>query len=151
MPQWTRPAFDTLVSTEWNLGELPLLAGYDLSLEVIDLVIKTREVVSREQRRLATLPPPVSHNISCGRNQRDSCNEAWKAAWILAIGRRVVHVEPSFQLQPYQAAGAIRSLVVPGMSDRCLESTVERIIEYGDAFDYVDKICTTALVQLGSL
>ena len=147
IPQWTRPAFDILVSTDWNLGELPLLANYDLSLEIIDLVIKTRDIVFREQRRLATLAPPVSHHVDCGQYRRDKCNEAWKAAWILAIGRQVVHVDPLFQLQPYQAANAIRALVVPGMSNRCLELTIEKIAQ-GDAFDYLGKVCTAALAQL---
>ena len=147
MPQWTRPAFDRLVSTDWKLGNLPLLASYDLSLEIIDLVIKTRDVISREQRRLATLPPPVSHHVNCGRHHREACGEAWRAAWILAIGRQVVHVDPLFQLQPYQAAEAVRGLVVPSMSEHCLKLTVERIIE-GDAFDYVHKVCTAALAQL---
>jgi len=147
VPQWTRPAFDMLVSSDWKLGDLPLLAGYDLSLEIVDLVIKTRDIVSREQRRLATLPPPVHHHINCVRHQREKCSEAWRAAWILAIGRKVVHVDPLFQLQPYQAADAIRALFVPGMSEHCLELTVEKTIE-GDAFDYVHKVCAAALAQL---
>jgi hypothetical protein len=147
VPQWTRPAFDVLVSTDWKLGDLPLLACYDLSLEIVDLVIKTRDIISREQRRLATLPPPVSHHENCGRHQREKCSEAWMVAWILAIGRKVVHVDPLFQLQPYQAADAVRGLVVPGMSKRCLELTVERTIE-GDAFDYVHKVSTAALAKL---
>ena len=130
-----------------ELGNLPLLACHDLSLDIIDLVIKTRDIVSREQCRLATLPPPVSHNTNCGRHQREKCNEAWRVAWILAIGRKVVHVDPLFQLQSYQAADAIRALVVPGMSERCLELTVEKTIE-GDAFDYVHKVSTAALAQL---
>ena len=129
------------------MGDLPLLANYDLSLEIIDLVIKTWDIVFREQRRLATLAPPVNHHTNCGRRQREKCNEAWKAAWILAIGRKVVHVDSLFQLQPYQAADAIRGLSVPDMSDHCLESTVERILE-GDAFDYVYKISTAALARL---
>ena len=136
-----------LISTDWNLGELPLLANYDLSLEIIDLVVKTRDVVFREQRRLATLAPPVNHHVNCGRRQREKCNEAWKAAWILAIGRKIVHVDPLFQLQPYQVAETIRGLVVPDMSDHCFEATVERVIE-GDAFDYVHKISTAALARL---
>jgi hypothetical protein len=148
IPQWTRPAFDILVSSDWKLGELPLLANYDLSLEIIDLVIKARDLVFREQRRLATVPPPVSHHRSCGQREHEKCNEAWKAAWILAIGRQIVHVEPIFQLQAYQVAGELRKLVVPGMSTHCLRLTVEVIIE-GDAFDYVEKICTAALAQLG--
>lgn len=136
-----------LVSTDWNLGDLSLLAGYDVSLEIIDLVIKTRDLISRERRRLATLPPLVSHDINCGRHQREKCGEAWMAAWILSIGRKVIHVDPLFQLQPYQAADAVRGLVVPGMSDHCLQLTVDRTIE-GDAFDYVHKVCTAALAQL---
>ena len=132
MPQWTRPAFDLLVTADWKLGELSLLAGYDLSLEIIDLVIKTREVVSREQRRLATFPPPVSHHTNCGKYQREKCSATWKAAWILAIGRQIIHVEPLFQLsRPYQAVDAIRALVVPGTSGDCLELTVERITGFG--------------------
>jgi len=148
IPQWTRPAFDILVSTDWRLGDLPLLSGHDLSLEIVDLIVKTRDVVSREQRRLATLPPPVEHHPGCSRHKRDGCNEAWAAAWILAIGRQVVHVEPLFQLQSYQAAEAIKALVVPGMSEHCLELTIARTIE-GDAFDYVDKVCSAALAQVG--
>lgn len=147
VPQWTRPAFDMLVSTDWKLGDLSLLAGYDLSLEVVDLVIKTRDIVSREQRRLATIPPPVNHHVDCGRHQRERCGEAWRAAWIISIGRKVVHVDPMFQLQPYQAADAVRALVVPGMSEHCLQLTVKRTIE-GDGFDYVHKVCTAALAQL---
>jgi len=138
-----------LVSTDWKPGDLPLLAGYDLSLEILDLVIRTRDIVSREQRRLATLPPPAYHHINCGQYQRERCTEAWRAAWILAIGRQVVHVDPVFQLQSYQAADAIRELVVPGMSEHCLKLTVERTAEASsDAFDYVHKICTAALAQL---
>ena len=136
-----------LVSTEWKLGDLPLLTSYDLSLEIIDLVIKTRDLISRERRRLATLPPPANHHTNCRQHQHEKCGEAWRAAWILAIGRRVVHVDPLFQLQNYQAADAIRGLVVPGMSEYCLELTIGRTTE-GDAFDYVDKVCTAALAQL---
>ena len=148
VPQWTRPAFDMLVSTDWQLGDLPLLASYDLSLDIIDLVIKTRDIVSREQCRLATLPPLVSHHANCSRHHRENCSEAWRAAWILSIGRRVIHVDPLFQLRPYQAAEVIRGLAVPGMSEHCLELTVERTID-GDAFDYIHKVCTAALAQLG--
>jgi hypothetical protein len=127
---------------------LPLLSGYDLSLEIVDLVVKTRDVISREQRRLATHPPPVEHHPECPQRKREKCNEAWMAAWILAIGRQVVHVEPLFQLQSYQAAGALKALVVPGMSEHCLELTIAETLG-GDGFDYVDKICTAALTQLG--
>jgi len=148
IPQWTRPAFDMLVSTDWKLGDLPLLSSYDLSLEIVDLIIKTRDLVSREQRRLATLPPPVNHHPGCLR-KREGCGEAWAAAWILAIGRQIVHVEPLFQLQSYQAAEAIKALVVPGMSEHCLDLTIARTIEgHGDAFDYVDKVCSAALAQI---
>lgn len=136
-----------LVSTDWRLGDLPLLSSYDPSLEVIDLVVKTRDIIFREQRRLATLPPPVHHHTRCLQQRRDRCNEAWIAAWILAIGRQVIHVESLFQLQPYQAADAVKALVVPDMSDHCLKLTIERTLE-GDAFDYVDKVCTAALAQL---
>lgn len=150
VPQWTRPAFDVLVSTDWKLGDLPTLAGYDLSLELIDLVIKTRDIVFREQRRLATLPPPVSHHQNCGEGKRSKCNEAWKAAWILAIGRQIIHVDPLFQLKHYQATEVIRGLVVPGMSEHCLDLTVERLAEFdAEAFDYIHKVCTAALARLG--
>lgn len=148
VPQWTRPTFNTLVSTDWKLGDLPLLSSHDLSLEVIDLVIKTRDLVSREQRRLATLPPPVTHHRDCPVHKWENCDKAWMAAWILVIGRQVVHVDSIFQLRPYQAAEAIRALVVPGMSKHCLELTIERTVE-GDGFDYVDNVCTAALAQLG--
>jgi len=147
VPQWTRPAFDRLVTTDWKLGDLPLLSGYDLSLEVIDLVIKTRDIISREQRRLATLPPPVSHHPECPQQEWEECNKAWMAAWILTIGRQVVHVESLFQLQRYQAVEAIQALVVPDMSEGCLELTIAKTLE-GDGFDYVDKVCTIALRQL---
>ena len=70
------------------------------------------------------------------------------AAWILTIGRQVVHVEPLFQLKRYQAAEAIKALVVPGMYKRCLELTVETTLQ-GEGFDYIDKVCTAALAQLG--
>lgn len=148
VPQWARPAFDALVTDDWKLGDLPLLLGYDLSLDIIDLVVKTRDIISREQRRLATHPPPVEHHPECPQHKREKCDEAWAAAWILAIGRQVIHVEPLFQLQPYQAAGALNALVVPGMSEYCLELTIARTLE-GDGFDYVDNICTAALTQLG--
>jgi len=110
-------------------------------------VIKTRDIISREQHRLATLPPPVSHHPLCPQQKREECNKAWMAAWILTIGRQVVHVETLFQLQRYQAAEAIQALVVPGMSEHCLELTIKTALE-GDAFDYVDKVCTFALAQL---
>ena len=148
IPQWIHPAFDRLVTTDWRLGDLPLLSSYDLSLEIIDLVIKTREAISREQRRLATIPPPVTHHRECPQRKREECNKAWMAAWILTIGRQVVHVETLFQLQRYQAAEAIQALVVPGMSEHCLECTIKKTLE-GDGFDYVDKVCTFALAQLG--
>ena len=148
VPQWTRPTFDILVTDNWKLGDLPLLTTHDLSLEIVDLVIKTRDIISREQRRLATLPPPVEHHSECPEHKHEKCNEAWMAAWILAIGRQVVHVDPLFQLRPYQAGEALRALVVPGMSKRCLELAIVSTLE-GDAFNYVEKICTAALAQLG--
>lgn len=147
IPQWTRPTFDTLVSTDWKLGDLPLLYGYDLSLEIVDLVVKTHDIVSREQRRLATVPPPVDHHRGCPQHKRQMCGEAWIVAWILAIGRQVVHVDPLFQLAPYQAEDAVRALVVPGMSEQCLKLTIAKTLE-GDGFDYLYKICTAALAQL---
>ena len=150
VPQWTRPAFDTLVSTDWRLGDLPLLSSYDLSLDIVDLVIKTRDVISCERRRLATVPPPVDHHQECPKHKCKKCGEAWTAAWILAIGRQVVHVEPLFQLQSYQAEDVIKALVVPGMSEQCLELTIAKTLE-GDAFDYVHKVCTAALAQLSPL
>ena len=40
IPEWTHPAFDMLVSADWRLRDLPLLYSYDLSLDIIDLIIK---------------------------------------------------------------------------------------------------------------
>lgn len=147
IPQWTRPAFDTLVSNDWKLGDLPLLYSYDISLDVIDLVIKTRDIVFHEQRRLATVPPPVDHHQECPKRERKKCSEAWTAAWLLVIGRQIVHVEPIFQIHPYQAEDAIKALVVPGMSKQCLELTIAKTLE-GDGFNYIRKVCTAALAQL---
>lgn len=76
-------------------------------MEVIDLAMKTREIISREQRRLATLPPPVNHHVNTsargatGVEGRMDPND-WPY---------VVLVDLIFQLQPYQAADTIKDLL----------------------------------------
>jgi len=109
-------------SNDWILGRIATLASYDLSLDLIDLIIKTRDVIAREQRRLATIPPPVQHNPRCRSHQQGRCESAWAAAWILNIGRQVIHVDPLFRLEPHGAADAIQALEVPGMSDVCFRA-----------------------------
>jgi len=149
IPQWVRPTFDILVSTDWEMGYLLTLSGYDLCPNLIDLVIKTRDIVGREQRRLATIPPPVEHHFGCrGHTRRERCESAWVFTWVLNIGRQIVHVDPLFRLESYKAVDAIQALVVPGMSEGCLALTKEKVLE-GDAFDYIYKVCTAALAQIG--
>ena len=149
IPQWVRPTFDLLVSNDWNFGQLPILSDYDLCPNLIDLIIKTRDIISREQRRLATIPPPVEHHSECRRRstQRERCESAWMTAWLLNIGRQVVHVDPLFRLESYRAPEVIRGLIVPGMPEPCLKLTVAKTLE-GDAFDYIHKVSTAALAQL---
>ena len=69
------------------------------------------------------------------------------AAWILNIGRQVIHVDPVFRLESYQAADAIRALAVPSMPYGCLELTVQEILER-DGFNYIHNVCDAALAQL---
>lgn len=149
IPQWVRPTFDILVSTDWEMGHILMLSGYDLCPNIIDLVVKTRDIIGREQRRLATIPPPVEHHSECrGRARRERCESAWVSTWVLNIGRQVVHVDPLFRLESYKSADAIRALEVPGMSEGCLRLTKAKVLE-GDAFDYIYKVCTAALAQIG--
>lgn len=148
IPQWVRPTFDILVSTDWQMGHMVTLSGYDLCPDLVDLIIKTRDIIGREQRRLATIPPPVDHHPGCrGRTQQERCKSAWVSAWVLGIGRQVVHVDPLFRLESYNSARAIQALVAPGMSEECLEFTKARVLE-ADAFDYIYKVCTAALAQI---
>ena len=147
VPQWVRPTFDILVSTDWTTGHLSTLSAYDLSPDLIDLILKTRDVIAREQRRLATIPPPVHHHSKCRLNRREQCEFAWAAAWILNIGRQIVHVDPLFRLESYKAADAIRGLDVPSMSEGCLSLTIEKVLRH-DAFDYIHKVCSAAMAQL---
>jgi len=149
VPQWIRPTFDILVSNDWTLGQLSILSDYDLCPNLIDLIIKTRDLISREQRRLATIPPPVEHHSECRRRstQREKCELAWMTAWLLNIGRQIMHVDPLFRLESYRAADVIQGLVIPGMPEPCLKLTVAKTLE-GDAFDYIYKVSTAALAQL---
>ena len=149
IPRWVRPTFDILVSTDWEMGHLLLLSGHDLCPGLIDLVVKTRDIIGREQRRLATIPLPVEHHTECqGRAQRERCESGWVFAWVLNIGRQIVHVDPLFRLESYKSVDAIEGLVVPGMSEGCLRLTKAKVLE-GDAFDYIYKVCTAALAQIG--
>lgn len=150
VPQWIRPTFDILVSTDWEIGHVPMLSGYDLCTNLIDLIIKTRDLIGREQRRLATIPPPVHHHSGCRRVQRERCESAWVSTWVLNIGRQIVHVDPLFRLESYKSVDAIHGLVVPGMPDECFRLTKARVLG-GDAFDYIHKVCTAALNQIGFL
>ena len=149
VPHWVRPAFGILVSADWEMGHLLTLSNYDLCPNLIDLVVKTRDLIGREQRRPATIPPPVAHHSDCrGRAQRERCASAWVSTWVLNIGRQLVHVDPLFRLESYRAVEAVQALVVPGMSEGCLRLTKAAVVE-GDAFDYIYKVCTAALAQIG--
>ena len=149
VPQWVHPTFDILVSTDWQMGHVHALSSHDLSLNLIDLVIKTRDLIGREQRRLATIPPPVDHDFSCqGRARRERCESTWAFTWVFNIGRQVIHVDPLFRLESYKSADVIRALVVPGMSEECFRLTKARVLA-GDAFDYIHNVCTAALTQIG--
>ena len=86
VPEWVHPAFDILVCNDWVLGHMAALASYDLCPDIIDLIIKTRDIITREQRRLATIPPPVQHHPDCRFPQQEQCEFAWAAAWVLNIG-----------------------------------------------------------------
>ena len=129
VPQWIQPTFDILVSNDWTLSHLPTLASYDLCPDIIDLIVKTRDIVAQEQRRLATIPPPVEHHSDCRPRQQERCELAWAAVWILNIGRQIIHIDPLFRLEPYGAADALQALDAPGMSHGCLKLTVEKVIE----------------------
>ena len=65
----------------------------------------------------------------------------------MKIGRQIVHVNPMFRLEAYKAVDVVRALVVPSMSEGCLELTVEKVLEC-DAFDYIYNVCSTAMAQL---
>jgi len=147
VPQWVRPTFDLLVSNDWTLGHMTTLASYDLCPDLIDLVVKTRDIISREQRRLATIPPPVQHHPTCRSDQQERCESAWGAVWILNIGRQVIHVDPLFRLESYRASEAIQALDIPAMSHGCLKLTVEDVISQ-DGFDYIYKVCSAAVARL---
>lgn len=147
VPKWIHPTFNILVSSDWTLGHLPTLASYDLCPDLIDLIVKTRDIIAREQRRLATIPPPAEHHPKCQPRQQEQCELAWAAVWILNIGRQIIHVDPLFRLEPYSAADALRALDAPGMSGGCLELTVEKVLEQ-DGFDYIHKVCKAALGRL---
>jgi len=148
VPQWVRPTFDILVTTNWRMGHMAMLSGHDLCPDLIDLIIKTRNLIGREQRRLATIPPPVDHHPECrGRAQQGRCKSAWVTTWLLNVGRQVVHVDPLFRLESYNSARTIQALVAPGMSEGCLKLTRAMVLE-GDAFDYIHKVCTDALKQI---
>ena len=123
------------------------LASYDLCPDLIDLILKTRDIIAHEQRWLATIPPPVQHDSECRSDQQEQCELAWGAVWILNIGRQVIHVDPLFRLESYGAANAIQALDVPGMSYGCLKLTVEEVIRQ-DGFDYIHKVCNAAMAQL---
>ena len=148
VPQWVRPTFDILVSADWEMGHILTLSGYDLCPNLIDLVVKTRDLIGREQRRLATIPPPVEHHSECrGPTRQERCKSAWVSAWVLNVGCQIVHVDPLFRLESYKSANVIQMLVVPGMSEGCLGLTKAKVLE-GDAFDYIYKVCTAALAQI---
>ena len=148
IPQWVCPTFDILVSTDWEMGHMTALSGLDLCPDLIDLIVKTRDIIGREQRRLATIPPPVEHHPECRHAQRERCESAWVSAWVLNIGRQVVHVDPLFRLESYKGAYAVQALVAPGVTEDCLDLTKATVLE-GDAFDYIYKVCTAALAQIG--
>ena len=59
VPRWIPPTFDVLVNNDWTHGHLPTLAPYDLRPDLIDLIVKVRDIIAWEQHRLATIPPPV--------------------------------------------------------------------------------------------
>ena len=148
IPQWARPTFNILVSTDWQMGHMVTLSGYDLCPDLVDLIIKTRDIISRKQRQLATIPPLVNHHPECwGRAQQERCKSAWVSMWVLNIGRQVVHVDPLFRLESYNSARTIQALVAPGMSEGCLEFTKATVLE-ADAFDYTYNVCTEALKQI---
>jgi len=135
---------------EIYFGPLKSLAVYNLSPNLIDLImIKTCNIISREQRRLVAIPPSVEHHSDCRRRsaQREKCELAWMTGWLLNVGRQIVHVDPLFRLESYRAPDVIRGLVVLSMPEPCLKLIVAKTLE-GDAFDYAYKVCTQALEQL---
>jgi len=130
------------------MGHMDTLSGYDLCPDLIDLIIKTRDIIGREQRRLATIPPPVDHHPECrGCAQQERCKSTWVSTWVLNVGRQVVHVDPLFHLESYNSARTIQALLAPGMFEGCLELTKARVLE-ADAFDYIYNVCTAALAQI---
>jgi hypothetical protein len=48
IPHWVRPTFDILVSADWEMGHLTL-SNYNLWLNLIDLVVKTRDLIGHKQ------------------------------------------------------------------------------------------------------
>ena len=149
IPQWIRPTFDILVGTDWEMGLITTLSGYDMCPDLIDLIIKTRDIIGREQRRLATIPPPVVHHYDEWQTsaQRDRCESMWVSTWVMNIGRQIIHVDPMFHLENYGSADAVRELVAPCMPERCLRLTKAMVLE-GDVFNYIYKVCTAALARI---
>jgi hypothetical protein len=144
VPSWIQPAFERLVRGEWLRGQFVSIPGTEIVPEVVDLIIRTRDLLEQERRRLFVVPPQALHSKACTSN--NTCSDSWHTAWTTQIGRLLVHPHRAFQLQCADGPKVVSKMKVPGMHRECLALTVsEERIALG--FRFEENVIEAALTS----
>jgi hypothetical protein len=143
IPEWISPAFTRLVVGDWKMGQLVWIPGTEVMVEVLDLILKTRDILDTERRRLAAIPPVAIRGPEC--SDHHVCQKAWTEAWVLKIGRRLIHPQGHYRLEYYEGSDEVMKLKIPGMNPACRHLTTEMVTEEGDGFAFEQAVIQQAL------
>jgi hypothetical protein len=143
--QWVAPAFTVLVTSDWKMDQLACIPPNEIMVEMFDIILKTRDIIEMERKRLATVPPLCVRSPDCSHHK--GCTIAWGTRWVLKIGVRLLDPDTLHRMEYYEAPGKIAELRVPDMNPGCLSMTVAEV-ESGQAFNFEHLIITEAVNRL---
>lgn len=147
IPQWISPSFTALVTSDWTMDQLSCIPANEIMVEMFDIILRTRDIIEIEWKRLATIPPVCVRSSSC--SDHDGCTSAWGVRWIIKIGTKLLDPDTLHRLEYYEAPGKVAQLRVPGMHPECLKLTVEEVQD-GDGFNFESLIIAEAVSKLSS-
>lgn len=145
--KWLEPAYRTLVLT-------PLAEFKDLDIERMEpqhfvKIQRLKEKISEEVTLVAQCGPVAVMSIdSCNVVQHEMCERAWKEAWWLYVGWKIISPDPrraSPLTDARKLAGSIQ--VSPNrMSPECFKASVVHVQQLPeDAFLVVEQLMNGAL------
>jgi len=146
IPQWIPRATQELISSP--LGTINEKDLSHLDLRIYSIIAKAREVLERERKTIAAVPPGLSldPDPDCPPNQHRYCRDTWARFWWQKVARQLLH--PTNPLPFNTLIAYIAEQPHPeGLRTACKEQYIGDIIE-GGGLDIEDNITSSAIVAI---